>query len=313
MSSAHDNAGMSDMERYLFDLNGFVVVRNVFTPDEIAAANAAIDARSDSIVERKGDLRLGGTSGDPLAGDGVTGRADLGGMLEWPAPDRDLFRDVLTHPKLVPYYHALVGEGYRMDHLPLLIQQAPGADGFVFHGGKMNDDGTWCDELSYTWNQGKMYNRLLAVSVALTRTTPGDGGFCVVRGSHKSNLPCPPSIQRYEAHRDLVDNPGLEPGDVMFFTEAGTHGTLPWTAAHTRRAALYRFAPATSAYGRAYLTPEHWGGLDDLTDAEKAVLAPPYHQRLDRPALTMEGTVAGQRRAEFKKEHDAKVFGSKYF
>ena len=313
MSSAHDNAGMSDMERYLFDLNGFVVVRNVFTPDEIAAANAAIDARSDSIVERKGDLRLGGTSGDPLAGDGVTGRADLGGMLEWPAPDRDLFRDVLTHPKLVPYYHALVGEGYRMDHLPLLIQQAPGADGFVFHGGKMNDDGTWCDELSYTWNQGRMYNRLLAVSVALTRTTPGDGGFCVVRGSHKSNLPCPPSIQGYEEHRDLVDNPGLEPGDVMFFTEAGTHGTLPWTAAHTRRAALYRFAPATSAYGRAYLTPEHWGGLDDLTEAEKAVLAPPYHQRLDRPALTMEGTVAGQRRAEFKKEHDAKVFGSKYF
>jgi hypothetical protein len=29
----------------------------------------------------------------------------------------------------VPYYHALVGEGYRMDHLPLLIQQAPGSDG----------------------------------------------------------------------------------------------------------------------------------------------------------------------------------------
>ena len=54
-------------------------------------------------------------------------------------------------------------------------------------------------------------------------------------------------------------------------------------------------------------------GMDDLTDAEKAVLESPYHQRLDRPALTMEGTVAGQRRAEFKKEHDAKVFGSKYF
>ena len=242
------------MERYLFDLNGFIVVRNVFTADEIARANAAIDARSERIVERKGDLRLGGNKGDPLAGDGVTGRADLGGMLEWPAPDRDLFRSVLTHPKLVPYYHALVGEAYRMDHLPLLIQQAPGADGFVFHGGKMNDDGTWCDELAYHWNQGRMYNRLLAVSVALTRTKPGDGGFCVVRGSHKSNLPCPPSIKRYEEHRDLVDNPGLEPGDVLFFTEASTHGTLPWSAEHTRRAALYRFAPATSAYGRAYLT-----------------------------------------------------------
>ena len=49
------------MERYLFDLNGFIVVRNVFTADEIARANAAIDARSERIVERKGDLRLAAT------------------------------------------------------------------------------------------------------------------------------------------------------------------------------------------------------------------------------------------------------------
>lgn len=41
----------------------------------------------------------------------------------------------------------------------------------------------------------------------------------------------------------------LQPGDVLFFTEAATHGTLPWSASHTRRACLYRFAPATSAYG----------------------------------------------------------------
>ena len=66
-------AGVSDLERYLFDLNGFLVVRGVFTPDEIAAANAAIDARTEAIVERKGDLRLGGSKGDPLAGDGADG------------------------------------------------------------------------------------------------------------------------------------------------------------------------------------------------------------------------------------------------
>lgn len=51
-----------------------------------------------------------------------------------------------------------------------------------------------------------MYNRLLAVSVAMTETKEGDGGFCIIRGSHKSNMPCPPSIQRYEQHRELVDN-----------------------------------------------------------------------------------------------------------
>ena len=60
-------------------------------------------------------------------------------MLGWPSPDRDVFRSVLAHPKLVPV-HAMVGEGYRMDHL-LCSSTAPGADKFVFHGGKMNDDG----------------------------------------------------------------------------------------------------------------------------------------------------------------------------
>jgi len=260
-------AGMTDLERYQFDLNGFLVVRNVFSPEEIAAANAAIDARSSSIVERDGDLRLGGGKEDALGGDGVRGRADLGGMLGWPSPDRDLFRAMLTRPRLVPYYRALCGDGYRMDHLPLLIQQETGADGFVFHGGKMNDDGTWCaraadvyhlclslcaplsyfsarramchvtrimahqttrsachsrrcDELAYAFDGGKMYNRLLAASVALTPTNPGDGGFCVIRGSHKANLPCPPSVQRYEELREFVDNPKLDAGDVLLFSEA---------------------------------------------------------------------------------------------
>lgn len=310
--------GMTDIERYLFDLNGFLVVRNVFTPEEIATANAAIDKRSSSIVERKGDLRLGGKKGDALAGDGVTGREDLGGMLGWnPKEDRDVFRSVLTHPKLVPYYHELVGKGYRMDHLPLLIQQNPGADGFVFHGGKMNDDGTWCDDLAYTWSNGKIYNRLLAVSMALTETKPGDGGFCVIRGSHKANLPCPPSVQKHEECQEFVENPSLRPGDVLLFSEATTHGTLPWSGGHTRRSCLYRFAPATSAYGRAYMTgaqpswPEDM--IDDLTEAEKSVLEAPYHPRLDRPSLEQNGEIHVTSRAAFKKEHDAKVFGSKYF
>jgi hypothetical protein len=307
---------MTDLEKYLFDLNGFLVVRGVFSEEEVRNANAAIDKRSSKIVERKGDLRLGGNKGAPLAGDGVTGREDLGGMLGWPEGDREVFRSVLTHPKLVPYYHALVGNGYRMDHLPLLIQQNPGADGFVFHGGKMNDDGSWCDDLAYTFNNGRMYNRLLAVSVALTATKPGDGGFCVIRGSHKANLPCPPAMQRHEVAREFVENPELAPGDVLLFSEATTHGTLPWSASHTRRACLYRFAPATSAYGRAYMTSEPaWPEdmMKDLTEAQAAVLEAPYHPRLDRPSLEADGRVAVTSRAEFKKEHDAKVFGSKYF
>ena len=137
-----------------------------------------------------------------------------------------------------------------------------------------------------------------------------------MRGSHKANLPCPPAMQRHEVAREFVENPKLEPGDVLLFSEATTHGTLPWSAAHTRRACLYRFAPATSAYGRAYMTSKPAWPTDmtkDLTEAQAAVLEAPYHPRLDRPSLQSDGRVAVTSRAEFKKEHDAKVFGSKYF
>lgn len=315
MANANDDASttttprMTTEEKFAFDLRGFVVVRGVYDAEQVRKMNAAIDARESEIVERKGRLRLGGEAGDPLAGDGTTGRADLGGMLSWKNGDATLFRSVLAHERLVPYYHELVGEGYRMDHLPLMIQQKTGADGFVFHGGRMNPDGSWCQELAYTCEGGRMYNQLIGVSVALSDTEPGDGGFCILPGSHKSMFPCPQEILEY-----LVVNPKMKAGDVLFFTEAATHGTQAWTAKHTRRAVLYRFAPSTYAYGRSYYPTWPDGTEDGMTDAEKAVLQPPHHIRLDRTTLNDRGGVAGtQTRDDFKKEHDAKVFGNKYF
>lgn len=306
---------MTPEEKFAFDLTGYIVVKGVYDADEVKRMNAAIDKRASEIVERKGRLRLGGSAGDPLAGDGETGRADLGGMLAWSDGDCDVFRSMLAHEKLVPYYHELVGEGYRMDHLPLMIQQKTGADGFVFHGGRMNPDGTWCQELAYTCEGGKLYNQLIGVSVALSDTMPGDGGFCIIPGSHKSSFPCPQAILEYKSRQDLVVNPKIEAGDVLIFTEAATHGTMAWKAKHTRRAVLYRFAPSTYAYGRSYYPTWPEGTEDEnMTDAQRAVLQPPHHVRLDRTTLTDRGEVAGtQTRDDFKKEHDAKVFGNKYF
>ena len=62
---------MTDLERYLFDLNGFLVVRGVFTEDEIAAANAAVDARAEPSSSARATSVSAASSGDPLAGDGV--------------------------------------------------------------------------------------------------------------------------------------------------------------------------------------------------------------------------------------------------
>ena len=56
---------------------------------QVARANAAIDAHMESLHERTGQLRTSGLYGresTKLAGDGSTGRFDMGGMLGWAKP-----------------------------------------------------------------------------------------------------------------------------------------------------------------------------------------------------------------------------------
>ena len=77
-----------------------------------------------------------------------------------------------------------------------------------------------------------------------------------------------------------------------------------------RRIALYRFAPANMAYGRGYLEAPGYAGL---TEAERAVLAPPYATRLERALVTPEGAVRQEQRAAAKKAFDRKLFGTPYF
>ena len=79
--------------------------------------------------------------------------------------------------------------------------------------------------------------------------------------------------------------------------QATTHGTLPWTASHERRAVLARFCPASMAYmgpgGSGYGDSYRWGDdvLAGLNDEQRAVLEPPYHVRLRRPIIDDDGTL----------------------
>jgi len=101
---------MTPEQKYLFDLNGFIVIRGVLSPEEIKAANAALDAHSPEFKERAESALRNTRVGTPLAGDGKTPRLDMGGMLGWQKPHCDIFRKMLCHPKLVPYLKELVGE-----------------------------------------------------------------------------------------------------------------------------------------------------------------------------------------------------------
>lgn len=360
--------GMTHSQKYLFDLNGFLVLKDVFDADFTARANTAVDAHLHRLHERKGQLRTSGLYGresKELAGDGETGRKDLGGMLGWDAPHREPFRELLSHPTVAKVLHELIGVGCehsegrkeasignapnpvsaaydqqaassthslrvthplpirisfastdRLDHSPLMIAQEKGAEGHTLHGGAVTESGEPAWPLAYEFRHGHMRNQLLTVCMQLSDANVGDGGFCVVPGSHKANFAVPPALADLADPNlnEFVRQPAVHPGDVLIFTEAVLHGTLPWTADHQRRTVIYRFAPAGSAYGRGYLPSWPAEALEGMSEAQRCVMAEPYHPRMNRTYVGKDGEAVGAKaREEFKVSFDERVFGSKYF
>lgn len=264
---------MNDDEKYLFDLNGYLVIKNVLTPEETKRANAIIDRHLDQGRIRPREQSL---SGDSPALEGDQGRGELSGLLNWEEPDSNPFRDMLAHPKIVPYLNEMLGPGFRMDHQMFLLWMDKGAEGFRFHG----SSGPGFDPNQYyIFKNGKMHNGLTVVTFQLTDVNPGDGGLSLIPGSHKSNYPCPTDMKLYQKHQEHIRQVTCKAGDVVIFSEATTHGTLPWTANHPRRSLLTRYTAGNMSYVKPYDVPE-WAN-----ERQRAVMEPPYHTRLNRPTL----------------------------
>jgi hypothetical protein len=124
---------MSDPERYLFDLRGFLVVEDLLTEAELAACNEAIDRHRDLIRSRPPEQSLS-CSAAALRGD--QGRFEMTrSLLALEKPWCEPFRRLLVHPGIVPYLTELIGPGFRLDHGPGLIGMERGTEGHLLHGG----------------------------------------------------------------------------------------------------------------------------------------------------------------------------------
>ncbi len=266
---------MTEHERYLFDLRGYLVVENALTPEEVEAANTALDRHWDQVQPRARELSLSGKS---QALRGEKGRLEARfSLLRLERPWCEPFRQMLAHPRIVPYLNELIGTGFRLDHGPGLIAMEQGCEGHVLHGGGEPYD----PSQFYVHKNGRMHNGLTVVSWQLTEVRPGDGGFCCIPGSHKSNIPCPQDIKQWEAQRDCVQQVAAAAGSAVLFTEALTHGTLPWRGQGQRRSILFKYSPGFLSWGKWSSQPPEF--LEELTSEQRAVLEPPY--RPNRPAV----------------------------
>jgi len=238
---------VTELERYLFDLQGFLVVEDALSVAEIATLNQQLDQQIAN-VDQPGLSCL---------------RFDS--LLPWGTP----FRGLIDNPRITPYLVSLLGSNFRLDHDYVhIIRQGKGPIGSSLHGG-----GTPYDPCQYySYKNGQMYNGLLAVAYNLTDVYPGEGGFGCIPGSHKSNLSLPKELQDLEQPHPCVQAVTSKAGTAILFTEALTHGTLPWTGSHERRTLFYKYSPHPSAWARYYYNPDEY---PELTDAQRRILKIP--------------------------------------
>lgn len=235
---------MTPEEKFLFDLQGYLVIKNVLSPDELAALNAIADEKFPRLP-------------------GVTG-AQRSQPTTWGQP----LVDLIDHPKTLPYLIELIDAKFRLDH-DYCIFMREGDGPLHLHGGEGHEGDHW-----YRYRDGRMMNGLCVLSFFLTPAGPGDGGFCCIPGTHKSHFVAsiPRDVLHYERAAPYVVQPVIEAGDALFFTEALVHGTHPWRGKHERRALLYKYSPGYSAWYQDYYRADRF---ETVTEQQKRILAPP--------------------------------------
>lgn len=276
---------MNEKEKFLYDLQGFLVVKNFLNEEEVQAFNEAFDANGD----KRSDDPNQATGGNM---DGPVRRGIFTGMLSWEKPWCLPFRDLLAHPKNVPYLDTLLGRGWKMDHSPFMLTGGKGTEGLRIHGAT---SARFNGSAYYTFANGMMRCGMIVCQFQLANVVEGDGGLCVIPGSHKANFKCPEEILLWEDHQEIVYNVPSKAGDMIIFNEATLHGTIPWTAEHERRSLLYRYSPKYLHFaGGTYETKQpEW--VSELTEAQQAVLEPPYIY--NRPLVAEDGETVDRPRS----------------
>jgi hypothetical protein len=231
---------MTPEERYRFDIQGFLVRRNVLSPGDIEALNVAVDVL-----------------GVPEPGDDIMSQR-FGGHLA----SARRFRDLLDHDGIFDIILELCGHTARLDHAYGIVMR-PGSNGLGLHGGgKPFDPAQY-----YTVDGGNIRTGLVAVQWALVDHPAGRGGFLCVPGSHKANFPTPARVAT-----GMAVEIAMQAGDAVVFTEALTHGTAAWQGLRQRRTLLYKYSPGNSAWSYEVWPPDL---VELCTPRQRLLLQPP--------------------------------------
>ena len=261
----------SERENYLFDLRGYLVLKQALSPAEVAACNAGIDA----ILPIEEEEWVGYVHGHSFKdNDGVNLQQiyEGGPAFEW----------LIDHPSwLEKVKHFVGGEGtFDWNHGPLFIDEnfanirGPGQAIGLHSGGEVGLKRT-----QYRYHNGRFQCGQINILMALTDIGPGDGATMVIPGSHKANFPHPDfekhKMRSQEASVDNVEGAvevHLQAGDALLFVDCLSHGAAKRVNPGQRRIIVYRYGPSWGNFRHGYTVSPSL--LQRLTPTQRQIVQP---------------------------------------
>ncbi len=251
-----DDRRMNDIElqQYLFDLQGYLVIENALGPAEVATLNRLIDEQNLTPPGKSPRFGSAPTLEASLLSRRVTpdGRPNEAratpvgaGFLDW----GQAFCDLLDHPAIMPVLRFRLGDAFRLDRIYGMYMRKGMGYGRLHadYGATAPDSGVGPGEY-FAFRTNQIYEGFIVVAWALSDAGPGKGGFCCIPGSHKSNFMLPGQISENFEQAPQVVIPDMPAGSVILFSEALTHGTATWHAEHERRTLLYKYCVSHIAW-----------------------------------------------------------------
>lgn len=214
---------MNDEQRYLFDLQGYLVLKGVVPKDVIETCNHQLDQIEQMPTASLPTPVLHGKS-----------RTDnelyISNILE----ADPVFHKLINIPQVIDIIEATALGLYRLNHTYAIYRWGTGYT--YMHMGSI----PLHPKATYTCHGGQIFSLTTKAVFPLLNHTADDGCFACIPGSHKANFKRP-----WGNHPD--ENPPLipipaQPGDAIVFTEAVTHGSYVNKSGRPRRTVYYCYS-----------------------------------------------------------------------
>lgn len=246
---------MDSLEQYEFDRQGYLVIPGLISGDEVASLRRAVDwmeehalknvalpPRKKSVWGQEYHRNL--EFGYHANGSNADGQTLI---IEDFFNSDPAFDFLVDHPATMKYIRGIVQGPIRINNSEIRLRYHGNATGSHMGGPVPH-------KYRYAFNSSGPDCMMVRMIYFLHDVAKDDGAFCVVPGTHKTNLPPP-----YGSDPDT--EPGMIPlevkaGDGIIFTENLRHGGYVNKSAKTRKTLHI-------GYGPAWMMSQNIGTMDE--------------------------------------------------